>query len=261
MLITDELRMVKSATSISTLVLLLSLIVCTAPAEADVSGSAWPNIYYQGPSTGKYVALTIDDAPMATTVEMLDILDELGIKATYFISGAFADREPELLREIALRGHELGSHSYSHPNMTEIDDDRLHIEFEWTNSVITEITGIIPHLYRPPGGNYNNHTVEVAYSYELVTVLWTANSADYTGLTPSQIRSRVLGRIGPGGIILVHDGLETTREAVPGIVSTLRERGYTFVTIGQMLEMTHTECPWEIYAEDVIESFDVVAPL
>jgi peptidoglycan/xylan/chitin deacetylase (PgdA/CDA1 family) len=221
-------------------------------ARADES-TAWPSIYRHGPTTGKYVALTFDDAPMANELELLDVLDGLNVKATFFVVGTCADDHPELLIEIVQRGHEIGSHSWDHPNMTRLTDEELVSQYVRTNLIIRSITGVIPHLFRPPGGNYNSNTVATGYGEELVTVLWTANSGDYTGLTPSQIANRVLGRVSPGGIILLHDGVIPTQEALPVIVNTLRSRGYTFVTVGEMLSMTHDDCQWEEYDLEAIQ--------
>ena len=204
----------------------------------------WPRLIYSGPSTGKYIALTFDDSPMVETPELLRLLDELDIKATFFVTGANAEIRPETLKSIVESGHEIGNHTYSHPNVAKIDNDELENEIAVTNDIIRTWTGVIVHLFRPPGGHTNSHITHTIYENDMTTVLWTANGADCTGITSSQIASRVLRKCKPGGIILLHDGLKPTRDAVRAIVGTLREKGYTFVTVGEMIEMTYGECPW-----------------
>lgn len=241
--------------------LLIGMLLIDAPATGAENSRNWPRIYTHGPGCGRYVALTFDDSPMPDAMELLDVLDELDVKATFFVNGLFAEWHPALLQEIASRGHEIGSHSYDHPDMTEVDDIELRMQFDLTNQLIRGFTGIIPHLFRPPGGHYDSRVVDAAYAHELTTALWTVNAADYADLTSSQIASRVLRGTRRGGIILMHDGIKATRNALPEIVQTLRRRGYTFVTVGDMLRLTHGECPWREYDEEGLVPIQILPHL
>lgn len=226
------------------LALFFFLILLIFPAKAD-PGDGWPRQFQRGPSTGdKYVALTIDDAPMNEIFQTLDLLEELDITATFFVEGEFADWRPDGLRAIAEAGHEIGNHSWDHPNMTLTDADDWKRQLADTNAFIESVTGITPHLFRPPGGQYNNELIDYAYELEMTTVLWTSNGSDYLRPPSDEIVSRIMGRMSPGGIILVHDGVTQTREALPVIVERLRSQGYTFVTVGEMLKMAYGECQW-----------------
>ncbi|MFH1676266.1 MAG: polysaccharide deacetylase family protein [bacterium] len=225
------------------LFLILSLSAGIIPAIAAAQ-KHWPRLIYSGQTTGKYIALTFDDSPMVETPDLLRLLDELDIKATFFVTGSNAEVRPEILKSIVESGHEIGNHTYSHPNVTKIDSEELENELNVTNDIIRTWTGVIVHLFRPPGGNISSKITKTVYDHDMTTVLWTANGADCTNISASRISSRVLRKCGPGGIILLHDGLPVTRDAVRTIVETLRGKGYTFVTVGEMIEMTYGECPW-----------------
>lgn len=226
---------------------LLILAVSGPRGVAQESGDSdvWPEVYRQGPSQGHYVALTFDDAPLPGLEELLGILRELDVRATFFVEGIFASRRPEMLKAIAEAGHEIGNHTYDHPDMTTLTDDEVARQLELANQIIETQTGIRPHLFRPPGGRHNPSVVNAAYEREMTTVLWTVSCSDYKEPSPAYIANRVLDLVRRGGIVLLHDGVRSTRQALPEIVRSLRERGYVFVTVGEMLEMTHGECPWK----------------
>jgi len=220
------------------------LLVIPSVLMADETFPNWPPVYYQGPTDGKFVALTFDDAPMNGCPELLDILELCNVHATFFIEGVFAEQEPDVMASIYTHGHELANHSYNHPDMTTLDDATLINELMSTNDLIRNHTGIVSHLFRPPGGQYDSRVIDATYANKMVTVLWTINTSDYQVSDPSRIVSCVIDNISPGAIILMHDGVASTREALPEIIERLRSDGYTFVTVGEMLEMTHGDCPW-----------------
>jgi peptidoglycan/xylan/chitin deacetylase (PgdA/CDA1 family) len=219
-------------------------------AEEEADSATWPKIYRSGPSHEKYAALTFDDAPLPGLEELLGILEDLDVRATFFVEGVFASWRPHMLKAIADAGHEIGNHTYDHPDMTRVSDEELGRQLDLANQIIESQTGITPHLFRPPGGRHDSRVVDAAYERELTTVLWTVSCSDYREPSPAYIVDRVLSGVRPGGIILLHDGVGSTREALPEIVRTLRGRGYVFVTVGEMLEMTHGKCPWVGEAEE-----------
>ena len=215
-------------------------------APATVPAKASPKVISNGPTTGgKMSALSFDDAPTPGTQQLIDVLDNLDVPATFFIEGIFASHHRDMLKKIGDYRFEIGNHTWNHPNITKVDDTRLLNELKTTNDIIQEVTGLKVHVSDPRGGAYNQHAANIVYSQQMSTILWTVSCADYMNPPKKSTVSQVLARTKPGAIILLHDGVRSTREALPEIVNTLRDRGYTFVTVGQMLEMEYGVCPWD----------------
>jgi peptidoglycan/xylan/chitin deacetylase (PgdA/CDA1 family) len=188
-----------------------------------------------GPVSVPVAALTFDDGPHPyKTPELLDILDDLGVRATFFIVGVQAVRHPELLAEIVKRGHGVANHSWSHRNMPLLDAEEAFDEIAFCSQAIEAITGIRPRFFRPPGGNWNNRVIETAAGLGLVTILWNVNAYDTTAKSPSETALLVIRNSGPGSIILMHGGMDNTIAAIPMIVTGLRDKGLLFSTLGQM---------------------------
>jgi peptidoglycan-N-acetylglucosamine deacetylase len=225
-------------------IVILLIVLSFAKTTSADTPTTWPHVFREGGTSGKYVALSFDDGPMPDTSELLWTLDNLGVKATFFVCGNYCSWRPELLQAIADAGHEIGNHTYDHPRMITISTDEMASQIETTNEIITSWTGIIPTLFRPPGGRYDQSVVDVVYRHNMTTVLWTASCADYLEPTSRQIVSSILGKVHPGAVILLHEGIPSTREALPEIVHTLQNRGYTFVTVGEMVELNYGPCPW-----------------
>jgi peptidoglycan/xylan/chitin deacetylase (PgdA/CDA1 family) len=203
-----------------------------------------PSVFRQGTSGGNYVALSFDDSPMPRTGDLLRILDELDVRATFFVCGNYATWRPELLEAIAAAGHEIGNHTYDHPNLTRVDDEALRDELARTNRIVKAVTGVVPHLFRPPGGNYDSRVVEEAYRQEMTTVMWSVSCSDYRNPPVSQLTSCVVRNVRPGAVVLLHDGKRSTLAALPEIVRELREEGYVFVTVGELMRLTSGISLW-----------------
>jgi len=238
--------------------ILIAFVALISTSNAADSKSQWPTTFDSGPEQCKFVALTFDDAPSPDVGDLLSILDDLNVEATFFILGEFAEMRPLLFCSIVDAGHEIGNHSFSHPDMTLIDDDAVANELESTNEFITRKTGIIPHLFRPPGGNYDSRLIDWAYSHQMTTVLWTVNTYDYQDPSPDEIVRQVVNNIHSGAVILMHDGVDNTRQALPIIVEELRQDGYSFVTVGDLIDMTYGECPWPAADKQWCEEPDIV---
>jgi len=157
------------------------------------------------------------------------------MSATFFIVGALAERHPELVKAEFLAGHDIGDHTYDHVNLTKIPTEEVAIEIEACGDILRTITGRRPHLFRPPGGDYNDRVAEAAEALGYTTVLWTDNAGDW--LSPGQrvIERKVLGHISNGGIILMHDGVQQTIDILPQLITVLKKEGYEFVTVDQMM--------------------------
>jgi peptidoglycan-N-acetylglucosamine deacetylase len=185
------------------------------------------------------VALTFDDGPdPVRTPALLDALAELDAPATFFVLGQQVDAHPQLTARIARNGHELGNHTYSHPYLPLSRSRRVRSELAHADAAIERATGIVPALARPPYGGRSPRNVRVFDRAAKRLVLWDVNSFDWKGMSADAIASRVLSRVRPGSIILLHearDGGEVTIDAVRLLVPALRARGYELSTVSRTL--------------------------
>lgn len=201
--------------------------------------------FVRGDRHKRQICLTIDDGPHpGPTERLLAILRAEQVKATFFVVGKMAQRYPHLVRAEAADGHEIGSHTFHHVNMTRVPEAELRRELTETNDVLTDILGHGAELLRPPGGQYNARTVEVARLVGLTTVLWTDDPGDYDQrIAPELILRRTIRDASPGGIILLHDGPQSTLAILPRLIHYLRAQGYTFVTCGELMRDARAKPP------------------
>ena len=179
-----------------------------------------------------YVALTFDDGPFAaTTAKLLATLRDSDVRATFFTVGRNieANRELQVLTKRA--GMWIANHSWSHPNLTELSPGEVYAELARTQLVSVEVTKKWPTLFRPPYGATNAQVTSTARQLGMTEVLWTVDSRDWAGVSSAEIRERAAA-LQPGGIILMHDGIQNTIDAVPLVVADLRERGLCAGKIG-----------------------------
>lgn len=196
---------------------------------------------FSGPEV-KQIALTFDDVPDPRfTPEVLDILKMHGVKATFFVVGSRAKKHPELLRRIHREGHIVGNHSFSHPLFKKKSVQEFKNEIERTEKVIEKIIGYKPRFIRPPYGEINEEQLKWAKQQGYKIVNWNVDSLDWKALDKEKVKYNVLSAVGPGSIVLQHAGggvgsnLTGTIEALPDIIRILRNRGYRFVTIPELL--------------------------
>ncbi|MDY6781395.1 MAG: polysaccharide deacetylase family protein [Cyanobacteriota bacterium] len=191
------------------------------------------------PGNQKAIALTFDDGPWPTgTNDILYILKKNNIKATFFLLGRNVQNFPNLAKTIVNHGHVVANHSWSHPYHQHSQAAAAR-ELDRTDEIIYETTGVKSVLFRPPGGYLNNGLAAYAASQKNTVVMWSADSQDYRASSSQQIRN-VLANAGQGGIVLMHDGggdRRRTVNALPIIIEKLKEQGYTFVTLPELMEM------------------------
>ncbi|MFF8958051.1 polysaccharide deacetylase family protein [Streptomyces sp. NPDC014894] len=174
--------------------------------------------------SGGYVALTFDDGPTSATAAYLKALRDAGrVRATFFVTGSLAQADPDGTRRIAAEGHAIANHSYTHPNLVELDAATAFAELRDTSRVVRAQTGRAPVFFRPPFGSTDARTRQDAARLGMTEVIWTADTVDWSGIPADAIAANAL-TVRPGGIILLHDGLPTTLEAIPKIVDGLAER-------------------------------------
>ena len=181
----------------------------------------------------KKIALTFDDGPHPVVTPLLiKALAERNVKATFFVIGKSAERYPELVRQLTKEGHLIGNHTYNHVDFRKTDNKSAIKEIEMTNQIIESITGENPEYVRPPYGEWRE---EINEKTELLPVLWSVDSLDWTTENTDEIVKKVVTDIKENDIILLHDCYESTVNATIQIIDILSEEGYQFVTVDELL--------------------------
>ncbi|MEB3218880.1 MAG: polysaccharide deacetylase family protein [Nostocales cyanobacterium 94392] len=188
----------------------------------------------------KVIALTFDDGPWKnSTRQTLDILKKNNIKATFFVVGQALKNNPQLAKQVIAEGHAIANHTWHHwyhfmnPQVAAFEIDK-------TTELIYQVTGVKTNLFRPPGGHLSNGLVAYARNQKYATLMWSADSRDFQQPSPATLVNNVIKNSRPGGIILLHDGggdRTRTIQALPQIIAKLKQQGYGFVTIPELLEM------------------------
>ncbi|MDM5339734.1 polysaccharide deacetylase family protein [Fictibacillus enclensis] len=195
--------------------------------------------YYMGRTDQKQIALTFDDGPdNHYTPQILKILKDKGVKATFFVMGERAKKYPEQLKQISREGHAIGNHTWDHPNITKLTDQELEKTVESTSTEIEKTTGKKTHLFRPPYGEMNDHQLDLLNSH-YQSIMWTADTKDWDGKSAEDIISAVTENASPGVIVLQHSyheqGKFETVKALPKMIDQLRAKGYKFVTVPTLI--------------------------
>lgn len=196
--------------------------------------------FYRGSRYEKQVALTFDDGPdNYYTLQILDILKREHIKATFFVVGRMAQNHPDSLRKIYEAGHTIGNHSWNHPEFTKLSKSAVEWQIASTNNVISSVIGRKPILFRPPYGAMNNGLEHLVAGVGFKIIYWDVDTVDWNFPTSAQILQTVKKELKPGSIILQHcagdKGIEASVQALPSIIAYLRQQGYQFVTVDQLI--------------------------
>jgi len=207
---------------------------------APAASTAYARAYRSGPRTDKVVALTFDDAyRLSQTRAIFRILQEEHVKATFFPYARAMKLDPALWRQIAAAGYPIGNHTYSHANLTRLSTAAVVSELTRARATIKRITGLDqPAIMRPPYGAYTTATRQAAALAGYRTIAtWDVDTRDWSGISVSTIVAR--GAIGKrGSIVLMHAGPANTPLALRAIIARYRARGYTFVTVPELLGLT-----------------------
>ena len=189
------------------LIPLVALLLC-----AISPGLEGATVLVSGSSLVRTVAITFDDGPHdKLTPTLLDVLDTLGVKASFFLVGSMAEKKPDLVREIRSGGHTVANHSQTHRSCLVLSAEELEDEIRKCSAVLESVTSVPVRFFRPPGGKFDRKTVERVRKNGLKMVLWDINSRDYTGVSPSSIANRAVRRAVPGSI-----GSEGNHRRSPG---------------------------------------------
>ena len=209
-------------------------VICSIGVFAN-SGRKLP--IYCVDTEEKKVALSFDAAwGNDDTETLINILKEYDAKATFFVVGAWVDKYPESVKQLSDAGHQVMNHSNTHPYMTKIDSIQKIDELNTCNKKIAEITGKSPTLFRPPYGDYDNATIEAVESLGMYTIQWDVDSLDWKdNATPDSICKRVTSKVKNGSIVLFHNDADHTPAALPNILKCLKDEGYEFVFIEDLI--------------------------
>lgn len=218
--------------------------VSAAAAYGSVAKSSQlfgPSVF-RGPGNRKSIALTFDDGPSEGTCELLEYLDTEGVKATFFQCGMNVKRLPHIAGDVAAAGHQIGNHTYSHPHLPFKTREFIEREFTDTQQIIQGETGVSPMILRAPYGFRWLGMRDVQERLMLLDVMWTVIGRDWR-LRAAEVAKTVLRKCSPGGIVCLHDGrgveakpdISETLKAVREIVPRLREAGYRFETVADLL--------------------------
>lgn len=182
------------------------------------------------------IAISFDAAWGGDKTEgILDILDEYGVKTTFFLVDTWTQKYPGLVKEIHTRGHEIGNHSTTHPQMSRISTEQMRKELSVMAQNVEKLTGERPTLFRPPYGDYSNQVILTAREEGYTPVQWSVDSLDWKNRGAEDMIRRATGKINSGDIVLFHNDAKYILDALPAILKSYREQGFTVVPVGELL--------------------------
>jgi len=206
--------------------------------SSDISGAKGVS-FSQVRTSMPYIAMTYDDGPHpSNTPRLLDMLRKRNIKATFYVVGKNVNQYPHIVRRIVSEGHEIGSHSWSHPNFAKMSDSAVRQELNKTRDAIIAASGVQPRTLRPPYGSLrSSQRLWIHKEYGYPTILWDVDPMDWKRPGPSVVTSRILSKTHNGSIVLAHDLHKSTVDAMPATLDGLLRRGFKFVTVSQLIAL------------------------
>lgn len=228
----------KNETSKTKMLLKIFAVILTTSLVFELAGIyITPNqekFYFNSPqeNTDKMIALTFDDGPGPYTDELIDGLEKLNAKASFFLVGEKIKSYPDTVAKIAGKGHLIGNHTYSHIKLTALSPDEIKKEIDKTNEEIKAITGEAPQFFRPPFGRYNSDTLNYV---DMISVRWSKDTIDWKYEDEEKLYRYLIKNAGDGEIFLMHDVEKTTVKGVLRAIETLQKQGYKFVRADELL--------------------------
>ena len=241
-----KIKLNKKVTLPLSIIIILLLAVAAFCAFFDQAVIVRRNTLYHVVTSEKVVALTFDDGPsLEWTPKILDVLDKYNVKATFFMIGGHVLKYPEVARRVARGGHEIGNHTFDHHVLIYYKPEELIGEIKKAEKVIQETTNQKTVLFRPPKAWLTPTEKVIINKLGYKTILWSLNSKDWVNFDDKYIVRYLVHHIKPGDIILFHDsgGVLTTEggnrqetiNSVARLIEKLKERGYRFVTVSELL--------------------------
>lgn len=215
----------------------------TRPPEDIEISRVYPGLVFRfGPSNKRQVALTFDDAPDNNfTPQILDVLKQQGVPATFFLVGSRVAQFPDVVKRMVQEGHAVGNHTYSHASLTKLTAQQQTAELARTDDIIEQVAGVRPRLFRPPYGSESAAVLQNIFKQGYRVILWDVDSLDWKSLPAGQVIDNDLNHAHNGAIFLHHaaggrgEDLSGSIQALPTIITRLRDKGYQFVTVPTLL--------------------------
>ena len=203
-------------------------------ANASASNKKLP--IYSVETDQKKIAITFDAAwTNQDTEDLIKILKKHNATATFFIVGDWADKFPESVKAFYDAGHTIANHSDTHKAFSKCSREEIKTEITNCNEKLEKIIGEKVTLLRAPSGDYTNESLEVTEALGMYMIQWDNDSLDYTGLTVDEIVKRIMSRASNGSIVLFHNGVDTTAEALDKVLTELTNQGYSFVSVNDLI--------------------------
>ncbi len=184
----------------------------------------------------KKIAFTMNCAWNADDIDsILETLKNNDVKITFFMVGNWVDKYPEAVKKIYEAGHEIGSHSNTHPHVNQLSSEKNIEEIKLSVSKIEKITGSKTNLYRVPYGEYNDTVIKVAKENGYYPIQWNIDTLDYKGLTGEKMWERIKNKLECGAIILSHNGTDHTADSLDMLIKNIKNKGYQITTVSELI--------------------------
>lgn len=221
--------------SLIALIFVFCFVVGNKNDITQTANSEYKGTIYAGDKNSKNISLMINvywgEEPLK---KMLDILDKYDVKTTFFIGGTWARENPDLLKSIYNKGHEIASHGFNHKEHGKLDYTSNLTEIQKCHEIVKDILGIEMELFAPPGGSYNENTIKAASFLNYKTIMWTRDTIDWRDHNSSLIYNRAVTNMQGGDLILMHP-TENTAEALTNIVCYAKGHGFELVPVSKTL--------------------------
>lgn len=238
----------------------LGIIYVETENVSVFSEGGTPTAVYSVPTEKKLIALTFDISwGDKRTEPILKVLEDKKVqKTTFFLSAPWSKTHPEMVTKIKDAGFEIGSHGYKHVNYSSLTEEEIQKQITTAHSILTDVSGKEPNLLRLPNGDFDKRVLRIADNLNYQVVQWDTDSLDWKNPGVDQIVNRVVSKAHPGDIVLLHasDSVKQTHEALPIIIDQLRQKGYEFVTVSELINQSNikgTEVRDQAFLDQQIE--------
>ncbi|MED4600322.1 polysaccharide deacetylase family sporulation protein PdaB [Paenibacillus validus] len=238
-------KKLKQALIICVAVLFAAGIIYSERGNVSVFSQNEPAAVYNVPTEKKLIALTFDISwGDKRTEPILKVLEDKGVKnASFFLSSPWSESHPDIVKRIVKAGWEIGSHGHKHVNYSSLSDEEIRTQIKTAHTILSEVTEKNPNLIRLPNGDFDKRVLRIANELNYTVIQWDTDSLDWKNPGVENIVNRVVTKAHPGDIVLMHasDSCKETHEALPVIIDKLREKGYEFVTVSQLMKQTQVD--------------------